>query len=116
MMISAPLTAREDGIAGLRAQLADMAAVLIERLCGRIEGGSLALLGSVGALLDALDHQLPPGEASPATRAVVSDDGREITLTLYGEAGIPAVAVVLGPARAVALAGELIASALPRLR
>jgi hypothetical protein len=29
---------------------------------------------------------------------------------------VPAVGVVLDPARAIALAGELIASALPRLR
>jgi hypothetical protein len=55
-------------------------------------------------------------EAEPATRAVVSDDGREIRLTLYGEAGVPAVAVVLDPARAIALAGELITAARPRLR
>jgi hypothetical protein len=47
---------------------------------------------------------------------VVSDDGRELRLTLYGEAGIPAVAVVLDPARAVALAGDLIASASRRRR
>jgi hypothetical protein len=45
---------RVDGIAGLRAQLEDMRASLIERLVCRIEGGSLALLGSVGTALDAL--------------------------------------------------------------
>jgi hypothetical protein len=113
-MTIAPLLDRVDSRAGLRAQLDDMRVALIEQLCCRIEGGSLALLGSVGAGLDALDRV--PLEASPATRAVVSDDGREIRLTLYGEAGVPAVGVALDPARAVALAGDLIASALPRLR
>jgi len=88
-MISAPLTARVDGIAGLREQLADMRAALIERLVSRIDGGSLALLGSVGGALDALDHQLSIGRPEPATRAVVSDNGQEIRLTLYGEAGVP---------------------------
>jgi hypothetical protein len=45
---------------GLRAQLEDMRAALIERLVCRIDGGSLALLGSVGGALDALDR-LPTG-------------------------------------------------------
>ena len=49
-----------------------------------------------------------------AVRAVVSDDGETISLTVYTEAG-DAVPVVLGPVRAVALAGELIEAAVPRL-
>jgi hypothetical protein len=55
-----------------------------------------------------------PIDVKPAARAVVSDDGREIHLTLYAEAGADA-AVVLDPVRAVALASRLIAAALPRL-
>jgi hypothetical protein len=50
----------------------------------------------------------------PAARAVVSDDGSTIWLTAYTEAG-DAVPVVLMPARAVALAGELIQAAVPKL-
>src|SRR5436190_741897 len=48
-----------------------------------------------------------------ATRAVVSDDG-EIRMTLYRDDG-QAMAVALAPARAIALAGELIEAAGPKL-
>jgi hypothetical protein len=50
----------------------------------------------------------------PAARAVVSDDGSAIWLTVYTEAG-DAVPVALLPVRAVALAGELIQAAVPKL-
>jgi hypothetical protein len=51
----------------------------------------------------------------PAARAVVSsDDGSTISLTIYTAAG-DAVPVALLPVRAVALAGELIAAAVPKL-
>jgi hypothetical protein len=50
----------------------------------------------------------------PAGRAVVSDDGTDIRLTVYRDEEITA-AVALDPARAIALAGVLITSALPRL-
>jgi hypothetical protein len=66
----------------------------------------------INAALDALDAM--PIETKLPSRAVVSDDGREIRLTLYAEAGAVA-AVVRDPVRAVALAGRLIAAALPRL-
>lgn len=46
-------------------------------------------------------------------RAILADDGEAITPTLYPEAGAVA-AVTLTPRRAVALASELIAAALPR--
>jgi hypothetical protein len=49
-----------------------------------------------------------------AARAVVSDDGSTISLTVYTEAG-DAVPVALMPGRAVALAGELIQAAVPKL-
>jgi len=69
--------------------------------------------GEVAALRARLDAM--PADAAPAARAIVSADGREIRLTLYTEAG-PAAVVALDPVRAVALAGELIAAALPKLR
>ena len=50
----------------------------------------------------------------PAARAVVSDDGSTIWLTAYTATG-DAVPVVLLPVRAVALAGELIQAAVPKL-
>src|SRR5438046_8151593 len=50
----------------------------------------------------------------PAARAVVSDDGSTIWLTAYTATG-EAVPVGLQPARAVALAGELIEAAVPKL-
>src|SRR5438045_9559867 len=50
----------------------------------------------------------------PAARAVVSDDGSTIWLTAYTATG-EAVPVALQPARAVALAGELIEAAVPKL-
>jgi hypothetical protein len=46
---------------------------------------------------------------------VVNDDGQTIRLTLYAETGAVA-AVELDPIRAIALAGELIKSALPKLQ
>jgi hypothetical protein len=49
-----------------------------------------------------------------AHRAVVSDDGSEIRVTLFAENGA-AFAAPLAPGRTVALAGELIAAALLRL-
>src|SRR5437762_8758527 len=52
--------------------------------------------------------------AEPAARAVVSDDGSTIWLTAYTAAG-QAVPVAIEPVRAVALAGELIRAALPKL-
>ncbi len=48
-------------------------------------------------------------------RAVIGDDGREIRLMLYSQSSAIG-AVALSPCRAIALAGELIAAALPKLR
>jgi hypothetical protein len=53
-------------------------------------------------------------ETTSVGRAVVSDDGSTIRLTLYSEAGAVA-ATVLDPIRAIALAQRLITAALPRL-
>ena len=55
-----------------------------------------------------------PVEAEASARAVVSEDGREIRLTLYAEVGA-AAAIVLDPVLAVALAQRLIVAATPRL-
>src|SRR5438270_12427189 len=52
--------------------------------------------------------------AEAAARAVVSDDGSTIWLTAYGDDGA-VVPVALQPVRAVALAGELIEAAVPKL-
>ena len=70
--------------------------------------------GSLAAALGAWVLDYTKVEAAPACRAVVSDDGTEIRLTLYSDAGAVA-SVVLDTARAVALAGRLIEAALSRL-
>jgi hypothetical protein len=44
-----------DRIARVREQLIQMRSALLEQLAGQIEGGSLALLASVGGALAALD-------------------------------------------------------------
>jgi hypothetical protein len=49
----------------LRGRLVDMRAALVERLAKRMDGGDLALLGSVGAALATLDA-MPPIEAEAA--------------------------------------------------
>jgi hypothetical protein len=54
------------------------------------------------------------GTERSGARAVVSDDGSAIWLTTYGEEGA-AVPVVLAPVRAIAIAGELIRAALPKI-
>jgi hypothetical protein len=70
--------------AALRARLVIMRGELVEMLVRKgVDGGMIALLGSVGAALEALDRA--PVEAEPADRAVVSDDGNRTVLTLYRE-------------------------------
>jgi hypothetical protein len=100
-----------------RRQLAAMRVRLVSNLGEQIEGGNLALLAAVnGALsaIEAVDAAIPDAEA--AARAVVTDtlDG-PIALTLYNEAEAVAT-IALPPIRALALAGELIRAALPRVR
>ena len=81
----------------------------IKRLRAR---GQLANFDIIDAALAALDE--PPADVDPAGRAVVSDDGKIIRLTLYAEAGAVA-SVELSPVRAVAVAGKLIDVALAKL-
>jgi hypothetical protein len=96
----------------LRERLAELHAGMLGRMIARgaVEPGHLPLLAGINAALDSL-----PIEAETAARAVVSDDGREIRLALYNEAGAVA-AVVLSPVHAVALAGGLIEAASSRWR
>jgi hypothetical protein len=86
---------------------------LIGNLGRRIEGGDLALVAAIAGALAAIEA-CKPSDVELAARAVVSDDGCEIRLTLYNENGA-AFAAPIAPGRAVALAGELIAAALPKL-
>jgi hypothetical protein len=81
----------------------------IKRLRAR---GQLANFDIIDAALAALDE--PPADVDPAGRAMVSDDGKIIRLTLYAEAGTVA-SVELSPVRAVALAGKMIDAALRKL-
>jgi hypothetical protein len=97
----------------LRARLVEIRAELIETLTrDGIDGGVLALFGNVGGALDALDRM--PVEAEPALRAVVSDDGAGIRLTLHSEDGA-AAAATLTPIRAIGFATRLLDAALPGL-
>jgi len=83
-----------------------------EELARMMRRGQLPRIAAFEAALAALDEA--PTEWEPASRAVVSDDGQAIRLTLYREDG-KAASVELSPAAAVALAGRLIEAALPRL-
>ena len=90
-----------------------MRGALVERLGRRVEGGDLALLGSVHGAIAAVDAV--PGEVAPAARAAVADDGEVIRLVFYAEDGA-ACGLELAPAHAVRLAGRLIAAASAKLR
>jgi hypothetical protein len=104
--------------ADTRRHLVDMRERLIGNLDARIEGGDLALLAAVNGALSAIDAEgdhPAPIDAEPAARAIVVDiPGEPVGLTLYSQEGRVA-AVDLAPGRAIALAGELIRAALPRL-
>src|ERR1700730_5819247 len=64
-----------------------------------IDGGLLRLLGDANLALAALDRQ-PSADAALTARAVVSDDGCEIRLTLYAENGA-AFAAPIAPGRLI---------------
>jgi hypothetical protein len=96
----------------LRSRLCEMRAELVGKLEQRIDGGMLALLGTVHGAISAVDAV--PEEVDPADRAVVSDDGETIFLTFYAADGA-ACGLELAPAHAVALAGRLIEAASARL-
>jgi hypothetical protein len=96
-----------------RQRLIELRAGLLADMDRQIDAGQLALLAGISGALAAIDSEDLPAE--PAARAVVSDDGTEIRLTLYTNAHA-AAAIDLDPVRAVRLAGKLIAAALLRLR
>jgi hypothetical protein len=80
-----------------------------DELARTVRRSQLPQIASIDARLEET-----PAEWKPACRAVVADDGQTIRLTLYAETGAVA-AVDLDPLRAIALAGELIDAALPKL-
>lgn len=102
--------------AELRHRLLAMRAELVEQMTrDRIEGGSLTLLAGINAAIEACEAAAEAPDTVPAGRAVVSDDGEAIRLTLYSEA-VAVSAVTLAPRRTVALASDLLSAALLRLR
>jgi hypothetical protein len=109
------MTAAPDALAALRARLTALRDDVLRQLAEDevLDGGMLALLGNTAAALDALDTM--PAEVVSAERAVVADDGMRIKLVVYDGAAARG-AVPLDSARAVNLAGALIAAAARRLR
>jgi hypothetical protein len=99
----------------LRTRLLALRADLLDRLseAETLEPSWLGTLAGIAAALAAVDAE--PAAVEIADRAVVADDGASLRLALY-TADHQAVAVELLPGRAVALAAELLAAALPRLR
>lgn len=81
----------------------------------RVKGGTLAVVANIGTTIAAYEAATRaqgqvPANAMPDGRAVLADDGAAITLTLYSDTGAVAGATLL-PARAAAIAGELVAAA-----
>lgn len=122
--------------AATRERLVEMREHLIDDLGAGINGGGLSRLNEVQGCIAAIDcgcadaalacetadplsstgERFPPHGAppQPPARAVVVDDGRSVRLIAYG--GPEALATVeLDPARALALAGDLIEAARRRL-
>ena len=104
--------------AALRDRLATLhrdALVQLATLDG-IDAGLLALAAHAGAAVMALDAAAEAAEASPGDRAVLVDDGRQITLVSYAaNKHEPMAAIVLPPRVAIRLAGQLIAAGVRRL-
>lgn len=94
--------------------LSDMRAALVERLERRFDGEALALLGSVGTALTAIDRVGVDGVEPAAHIAVADRKHGPIGLIVFLEQD-RAVEVPIEPRRMLELAGELIAAALPRL-
>jgi len=98
----------------LRTRLLALRADILAQLAkaDTLEASWLVTIAGIAA---ALAIEAEPTAAEIADRAVVADDGAAIRLALY-TADHQAVAVELPPTRAVALADDLLAAALPRLR
>jgi hypothetical protein len=78
-----------------------------------LDAGMVSLIGSVAAALSALDHVSVTAET--AERVVVVDDGRAVRLRLF-RADQTTAEIELDAARAISMAGELIAAARWRLQ
>jgi hypothetical protein len=113
-VLSPAAAAAPDRSARLIDRLGELRDEMLDRMRrrGEPEPGHLQLLAGVSAALAMLEG--PPAAARMGARAVVSDDGRQIRLTLYGEAGAIG-SVVLDGWRAVRLAGRLLHGAGTRL-
>jgi hypothetical protein len=97
-------------------QLAEMRGRLVGNLGKRIEGGDLTLLAAVNGALAAIAADDGASVALAAGgQTILADDGQTITLTIYTEVAV-ATGATLTAKRAIALAGELIAAGLRRLR
>jgi hypothetical protein len=100
----------------LRRELVGMRGRLVGRLAQRLGGGDLALLGTVVAALAAVDRTAIDGPIdSFASATVVDEADGSLALMLRGDDPNAVVRFPLAPIDAVALAGELIVAALPRL-
>jgi hypothetical protein len=104
-----------DAVRATYRQLAEMRSRLIGSLGKQIEGGDLALLAAVHGAIAAIDAEGGASVAvAPGGRAILADDRQTITLTIYTEAAVARPG--RHSPRTIALAGELIAAGLRRLR
>lgn len=95
-------------IDNLRLRLMCLREDLLVRLESELDLGFLSTLADVNATLATLDTMA--GDAFPAERAVVSDDGETPRLTIYGADA--ALAVPITPRQAIVLSLDLLAVAL----
>jgi hypothetical protein len=100
----------------LRAVLVDMRSQLVEQLAEGIDGGVLALLGTVHTAIAALEasEQIAANGAARDGRIVVSDDGTSLKVTVYRAKGLQAT-VELTAGQAAHLAASLASAAARRI-
>lgn len=101
----------------LRIRLADPRADVLHQLAALdgVDAGLLRLAADAGAALAALDAAAAATVApEPGARCIVSDDGREIMVTVYSS-DRRCAAAVLSPVAAIRLAGQLISCAVRHL-
>jgi hypothetical protein len=103
----------------LRAQLIEKRPHAIDALRrGGAESGELALQASVQGALAAIEAEAEAAVTAapqPGDRAIVTDDGERIMLTVYS-ANRRAAAATVSPAVAIYIVSQLITAALSRLR
>lgn len=90
-----------------------MRQALVNRLARRLDGEALALLGTVGTALTAIDRAACDDGAAACRLAVA--EAPNIAVIFFDDAGEPRAAAALDPREAIAIAAELIAVALPAL-